>query len=223
VATGTETPVEPKKPDSLVADSKMIEGQWSTTRRFSGDSGVAHGLSLLELLIALAVVSIVLSIAVPSFNHMLARNRLAVVANELQLALTTARQMAIARNVPVTFCAGSPDTGCNGLWSDGQWVVFIDRDRDSQIDEDADVVRLVMQLPPSSTISLSANGALRSAVIFRPIGAAETPSGAFAAGRVRVCVEKSIRGNATDLVLIGSGRAVPEQHDFDGECPPAGS
>jgi len=57
-------------------------------------------------------------------------------------------------------------------------------------------------------------------VVFMPAGgAAERISGAFAAGRVRVCAATSISPNVIDIVLSKSGRVRLEHHDFNGECP----
>lgn len=179
------------------------------------------GITLLELIILLTVVSILASIAVASFNHMTARNRIVTSANHLLSALITARTIAITHNAPVTFCAGNATDGCNGNWKARKWIVFTDHDHDGQIDPDDDL-HITGHLPPSSRVKLSGNGPFKKAVVFKPSGEAQTLHGAFAAGRLRVCVATEIESNATDLVLIGSGRTVSEPHDFGGTCPAAG-
>lgn len=180
------------------------------------------GWSLIELMIALAVMLIAVSIALPSFDRILADTRLAAATNRLLAALVSARLTAISSNQPVTFCAGNATEGCHGQWDRQEWIVFIDKNRDGLIDA-GDSVRMTDRLEGQLDIKLSANGPFRRAVLFRSVGSAETLSGAFAAGRVRVCAAKPIRQNANDLVLIGSGRAVREAHDFSGSCPQAGS
>lgn len=180
------------------------------------------GLTLVELVVALAVLSVLLSVAVPAYTRMSAQNHLATSVNLLVAAMASARQTAVARSAPVTFCAGEPLHGCDGDWSARRWLVFVDRDRDGRVDAGEDL-RIVEALAPEAPVTLSANGPFNSAVVFNPAGLAQRPSGAFAAGRVRVCVENAYVPNATDLVLIGSGRLVTEQHDFGGTCPPVGS
>ncbi|MFT4047246.1 MAG: GspH/FimT family pseudopilin [Solimonas sp.] len=177
-----------------------------------------RGLSLLELLVTLAVAAITLGIAVPDFGRALAQHRLAVTSNALQRALTAARQTAIARNTPVTFCAGNADAGCHGQWSEGEWIVFVDEDGDGRLD-DGQVPHLAERFATASDVSIAGNGPFRKAVVFREDGSAQTVTGAFAAGRLRVCAAQRLPHNASDLVLIGSGRAEMERRDYGGRCP----
>ena len=65
------------------------------------------GLTLIELLVAVAVLAILLSIGMPSFQSMVAQNRATSAANELQSTLQFARSTAIAQARPVTVCAAN--------------------------------------------------------------------------------------------------------------------
>lgn len=177
------------------------------------------GFSLIELLIALAVAAIVLTLAVPAYGRFIARNRLAATTNELLGALLAARTLAITRNVPVLFCAGNPGVGCHGRWGEGEWVAFLDGNRNARLDA-GDDVQLTGMLDRGSRIALAGNGPFRKLIVFRPSGLARTAAGAFAAGTLRVCVPEAIDLNANDLVLIGSGRAVRVSRELDGRCEP---
>jgi len=176
------------------------------------------GFTLLELLITLAVASVLLSVAIPSFETIYARNHLATSSNQLLSALVSARQMAITRNVSTTFCAGNPDAGCHADWQAREFIVFVDADRDGELDAE-DELKMFERFSASEVIEVSGNGPFRKSIVFRPTGLAQWPGGAFAAGRLRVCAASALPSNTTDLVLIGSGRVVTEQHDFDGNCP----
>lgn len=184
----------------------------------AGRRGKSRGLSLLELLVALSVAAILTMVAVPSMDRMMAQNRLATGGNQVLMAALTARQAAISHNVPVTFCAGRIEVGCHRDWTLQEWLVFVDTDRDGVFDH-GERLKLAERLPQSTGLSISANGPFRNAVVFQPIGTAETVTGAFAAGRIRICVADRIGNNATDLVLIGSGRIEQEKRDFAGACP----
>jgi type IV fimbrial biogenesis protein FimT len=75
-----------------------------------------RGFTLIELMITIAVASILLSIGVPSFQNIIRENRLSTQANELITALNMARSEAIRRGVNVTV------TPNGGGWNSG-WVV----------------------------------------------------------------------------------------------------
>ena len=176
------------------------------------------GLSLLELLIVLTIGAAILGFGLPGMGRIMTQNQLAISHNQLLTAAIVARQSAISRNVSMTFCAGRTEVGCHGDWSRQEWLVFEDADYDGNLDT-GEVVKLADLLPGSAHLSIEGNGPFRRAVVFKPSGAAQTVTGAFAAGRLRICVNEPIPDNAIDLVLIGSGRIEPERHDFAGACP----
>jgi type IV fimbrial biogenesis protein FimT len=68
-------------------------------------SGRSSGLTLIELIVALAVGGILLAIAVPSYRQMLVSNRLSTAANAIVDSLTQARLEAIRRNTTTQFCS----------------------------------------------------------------------------------------------------------------------
>ena len=177
-----------------------------------------RGWSLSECLVGLSVSTLLVTQAVPGYQWMLARNRLAVTTNQLVLALHEARQLAISSNVAVSFCAGNADEGCSGDWSAQQWIVFVDRNRNGQLD-DGEVLKHAETMEPTASIRIVGNGPFRKAIVYRPDGLARTATGAFAAGRLRVCALRDFDGNTNDLVLIGSGRVEPENKHYTAPCP----
>ena len=176
------------------------------------------GFTLLELLITLAVAAVITALAVPSFKAITARNRLAMSSNQLLGGMRAARMLAGTRNTAVSICAGNADEGCHADWLQGEWIVFIDRPPLGVFDAD-DELHLADSMDMPDGLFLAGNGPFNRAIVFRPSGLARWPSGAFAAGRLRVCVNESISPNATELVLIGSGRAVSQACDLGGVCP----
>ena len=81
------------------------------------------GFTLIEMMTAIAVMGILLSIAFPSFESMLLSGRLRSYANELVASAYLARSEAIKTNSVVRLCASSSGTGCDGDWAEG-WVVL---------------------------------------------------------------------------------------------------
>ncbi len=75
------------------------------------------GFSMIELMIALVVLSVLVSLAVPSYTRMMAEQRLRQASNELRMSVSLARSEAIKRNYATRLL---PSTA--GNWDDG-WCV----------------------------------------------------------------------------------------------------
>ncbi|OPZ12344.1 MAG: hypothetical protein BWZ07_01386 [Alphaproteobacteria bacterium ADurb.BinA280] len=86
-----------------------------------------QGVTLMELMVTIAIVGIVLSLALPSFNESMQRNRIAGQANDLMGALSLARMEAVRSNRPARVCASSDQATCGASWADG-WIVLADPD-----------------------------------------------------------------------------------------------
>lgn len=75
-------------------------------------SAYTRGFTLIELIVTLAVVVILSTIAVPGFQTVIASSRLAADHNEIVTGLATARSEAVKRREDVTFAMVRE----NGLW-----------------------------------------------------------------------------------------------------------
>lgn len=73
------------------------------------------GFTLVELMVALAVAAIILTMAVPSFSSMLEHNRLKAAANALHDDIRFARTVAIKNNKDIFISFSSGDNWCYGL------------------------------------------------------------------------------------------------------------
>ena len=100
------------------------------------------GFTLIEMIVTVAIVAILSSMAAPSFRGMLESNRATAEANELVSGLLLARSEALKRSNNVTLCTSTDQASCagNGVqnFSEG-WIVFQDCN-DNQVLDDATLV-----------------------------------------------------------------------------------
>lgn len=70
-----------------------------------------HGFTLVELMVTVAVVAILSTIAVPSFQSVIQNNRASSVTNQIVTALNLARSEAVRRGQPVSVCTTNWNQG----------------------------------------------------------------------------------------------------------------
>lgn len=120
------------------------------------------GFTLIELMIVLSIVGITLGIAVPSFQALIASNRLTTSANNLVSALQLAKSEAIKSNF-LTIVSK------NTTWANG-WVVFSDKDQDGAQATDGTEPTIGSFDALSSGFKLTATLAYANKVTYRPDG-----------------------------------------------------
>lgn len=79
-----------------------------------------RGFTLIELMVTIAIMAILISLAAPSFTTMIANQRVKGAAADLHIALTKARGEALKLNAEVTL---APKTA--GRWEDGWTLTFV--------------------------------------------------------------------------------------------------
>ncbi len=98
-----------------------------------------RGFTIIELMMALLVLALLISVAVPSFGSFINNNRITSQANNFHAAILYARSEAVKRNRDVFMCwsgnpaAASPCGSSGTGWADG-WVMFADEDEDGAYD-----------------------------------------------------------------------------------------
>jgi type IV fimbrial biogenesis protein FimT len=120
-----------------------------------------RGLTLIELMVAMAILVIVLSIGLPSFDGIANSSRLSSTTNELSGALQLARAESVRRNRNVVLCRSDDMATCasGAVWRG--WIVFVDANGDDQANGGEEVVR-TGTLPASPEIRASAAISSRS-------------------------------------------------------------
>lgn len=158
----------------------------------------AHGLTLIELLTAIAVVAVTLAFAVPTMKAAIRANRLAAGGNQFVSALNLARSEAVKTGMRVTVRKTSAN------WEQG-WRVFVDAPPNyGTFESTADTV--VREYPPlAARYTLRGNGGVANYISFLSSGQSNT-MGSFA-----LCdmsdnkgTDLSPRANASRLIIVNS-------------------
>ena len=118
-------------------------------RNFSSAS--CNGLTLVELMIALAILCVTVLAVSPSVEQLVHSARVRAEAARLVGAINLARSEAILRNQPVSLCpsavAVTSDTRCASHYGRG-WMVFSNPDRDTVFDADEEeLIRIFAGIP----------------------------------------------------------------------------
>ncbi|NKB78153.1 MAG: prepilin-type N-terminal cleavage/methylation domain-containing protein [Gammaproteobacteria bacterium] len=93
-------------------------------------TGYQHGnagFSFLELLITLALISLSLSMTLPSFSQLSSQLSASTTLNQLKASIKYAKSEAVNRGVRVRLCASKDGQYCDpsGQWEHG-WIVYLD-------------------------------------------------------------------------------------------------
>lgn len=108
------------------------------------------GLTLIEVMVALAVTMVLFAIAAPSLGGFLQSNKLTSTVNDFVGALNLTRSEAV-RAGGATICASKDQKTCDGEWSDG-WIVFSDYNADGNIDSLEPIIRASTSLPENFAV-----------------------------------------------------------------------
>ena len=124
---------------------------------------VQRGFGLIEAMVTVAILAILLSVAVPSFQQMIVNGRTRTIAESFRAGVDLARTEAMRRNLPVSFAVVSSDTGCSASTTGRSWVVFLG----STCDNNATVVQRFVAGGNEAGVTVSAT---LSTLTFNGIG-----------------------------------------------------
>lgn len=169
------------------------------------------GITLTELLVILAAVAVVLSVALPSFHALLLESRMTAAVNALVRAVHLARVVAQQRTRDVVICRSEDGSHCAaGNWASG-WMVFVNTDGDEPPVMDPGE-RMLHIMQPMLISHISSN---RTAYVLRPMGRRATN------GTITFCDTRGAPA-ARAVVVSYTGRPRVTQHNAKGgalKCP----
>ncbi len=100
------------------------------------------GFTLIELIITIALTSILLAIGVPSFQTLTQNSRMTTVVNTIIAHLNLARSEAIKRKTKIIMCPSSDGLDCTDtmIW-DEQIIMFTDNNKNGHLDPGENLIR----------------------------------------------------------------------------------
>jgi type IV fimbrial biogenesis protein FimT len=162
----------------------------------------AAGVTLIEMLVALAIGGILLVLAVPGYRAWIADMEVRDRVEALVETLSFARAEALKRNHRVNLCPSADLRECatNGVWETG-WLIYSDADDDTAPDPDSLLIRVVGPARPGITIR--GNRPVADYVSYTSVGHTRMRNGALQMGTFTVCRQGS---SAIQVVLANGGR-----------------
>lgn len=158
---------------------------------------ITSGFTLVEMLIALTVFGIMLSVGAPLLVTFMEDAQLKSDTNDMFASLFFARSEAVTRNTTVSLCKtnqNSPEDCDNSeSWQSG-WIAFVDADSDGVRDAGETVLNAYTGMKDNSAVS-STN--FSNVISFLPSGYTSTN------GTINICVNNN---TAQDIFINATGR-----------------
>lgn len=161
-----------------------------------------RGITLLELLVTLAIVTILMTAVVPSFKSVIAKNQVQTATDILLRATFLARTESVKRGQRVITCLSNTNSSCNSSSAD-RILIFADSDRSGAPTLPTDVIQDLELKEPAITVTYN-----RPFLAYAPTGYAAGTNGTF-----KVC-HSSGAGNMVVISTLGRPR---KAIDYDGD------
>jgi len=180
---------------------QFCEAIQPTKRHLHNPASRVTGFTLMELIITIAVLTFLVTVAAPSLQATLRDNRLMTQTNLFIGALNLARSEAIKRGRRVTLCKTSDQWRCTaaGGYQQG-WLVFVDTHNFAAVDADETIIQVFA--PVTGGMTITGNSSVQDYVSYAANGASRLITGGFQAGAITLCQDSAAR----HIIINPTGR-----------------
>jgi type IV fimbrial biogenesis protein FimT len=163
------------------------------------------GFTLIELIMTIALLAILSTVAVSSFSTLIKNNRITTNTNDFMSALVLARSESLKRRSRTTVCRSVNGTACatSGGWEQG-WIIFTDTDNDATVDTGETVLQVYSALDANSR--LRGETSVAAYVSYIPTGITQLVGGTTQAGTLILCDDRGFGGRARAIIISATGR-----------------
>lgn len=178
------------------------------------------GFTLIELMVTVAVLAIVLTVAVPSFANLVNGNRLNAQANLLLAAIEYAKTEAVKTNATVTFCHSADGNSCSAAPAAGWqgWVVGLAANP-SGIEPDSVLREGTLESPQLVILASESLADAEDQIRITPQGLLRTGNRLPLQATLRVCHPTSSINPNSRNVRIRSGGQIAVISEQNAGCP----
>ncbi len=172
------------------------------------------GFTLIELMIAIALTGLLLSMAVPAMDLFVSNARQTSAINDFVSSMHIARSTAITTNTRVTLCPSANGVTCEAIDWDRGWIVFSDLDSDQIVDLNETVTSKTGGVDNLSIESAE----FANFLLYRPNGRVMNAAINGSAGEFTVCDQRGA-DHAKVMIIELSGRPRLSKTLADGSAP----
>ena len=174
----------------------------------------ARGFTLIELMIAVALTGLLLSMAVPALDLFVSNARQTSAINDFVSTIHQARSAAVTTNVRVTICPSASGNDCESVGWNAGWIAFSDPDSDQNVDAGE---TLIAASSETEGLTIQSNE-FPTFVTYRPNGRVMNASVNGSAGAFTVCDDRGA-DRARVMLIDLSGRPRQSKTLADGSAP----
>lgn len=172
------------------------------------------GFTLIELMIAVGLTGLLLSMAVPAMDVFVSNARQTGAFNDFVSTIHQARSTAVTTNTRVTICPSSNGTNCEAVtWNDG-WIMFADPDSDRNVDPNETVIAVNGPVEGLTISSVE----FATFMMYRPNGRVMNAALNGSSGAFTLC-DKRGANHAKVMIIDLSGRPRASKTMADGSAP----